>query len=143
MTENQGRNSPNRRRETEMCRIEAISVEMSSAVRLLGGDGPAKEQNNRAARAARLPVTVIERLRWRKLKRVPADIADAIRAAVEHHNKEGLARAQHELAVAQARNSALMAYLEASNPDFYGAEIDRLGRPLSGDRGAADLSRGE
>lgn len=67
MTEKQGRDRENPRREAEMYRVEAIQAEMSSAVRVLGGDGPAKEQNNRAARAARLPVTTIERLRWRKI----------------------------------------------------------------------------
>lgn len=66
MTEIQRRNTPNRRREAEMYRVEAIQDEMASAVRFLGGTGPAKEQNNKAARETRLPVTIIERLRWRK-----------------------------------------------------------------------------
>lgn len=80
-----------------MYRVEAIQNEMASAVRLLGGDGPAKEQINRAARAARLPHTVIERLRWKKIKRVPADLADTIREAVGRQNEESLNRAKHEL----------------------------------------------
>lgn len=143
MTENQGRISPNRRRETEMSSVQAIQIEMASAVRFLGGDGSAKESINKAAREARLSHTVIERLRWRKIKRVPADIADVIRAAVERHNEEGLARARHELTVAKAQNAALLAYLEASDADFYRPEIDRLRGVFAGDGAPADLESGE
>ncbi len=59
MAENQGRDREISRRETEM-RSELIVAEMASAVRVLGGSGPALEQVNRAARAARLPHTVVE-----------------------------------------------------------------------------------
>ncbi len=97
-------------------RAELIQSEMASAVRLLGGDGTAKEQITRAARSTGLPHTVIERLRWRKLKRVPADIADVVRESVEQHNEEGLRRAKHELFIAQQRNTALLARLEAIDP---------------------------
>lgn len=107
-------------------RCELIVDEMASAVRLLGGDGPAKHQNNVAARAARQPVTVIERLRWRKIKRVPADIADAIREAVERHNEEGLARARHEAFIARRQAAIMAARLAEIDPDFYGPEIARL-----------------
>jgi hypothetical protein len=127
MKEIQGRETPIRRRETEMSRPSAIVAEMESAVRFLGGDsGNAKQENREAARLARLPVTVIERLRWKKIKRPFADIVDTIREAVERHNEESLRRAQHELTVAKAQNAALVAYLEASDPDFYGPEITRL-----------------
>jgi len=108
------------RREAEMYRVEVIQSEMASAVRLLGGDGSAKEQVTRAARATSLPVTVVERLRWKKIKRVPADIADSIREAVTRHNEESLSRAKHELYVAEQRNAALMARLHA-----VGADLDR------------------
>lgn len=143
MTEIQRRDTPHQRRESEMYRVTAIQDEMASAVRLLGGQGPAKESINKAARLARLSHSVIERLRWRKIKRVPADIADAIRAAVELHNEESLARAQHELTVARAQNAALLAYLEASDADFYRPEIDRLRGALPSDRAPADLASGE
>lgn len=126
MSEIHSSETPNQRRETEMSRVQSIQLEMASAVRFLGGDGLAKEQNNKAARIAKLPVTVIERLRWRKIKRVPADIADTVRAAVERYNEESLRRAQHELTVARAQNAALISYLAASDPDFYGPEIARL-----------------
>lgn len=142
MTENQKRNTPNRRREAEMYRVEAIQDEMASAVRFLGGTGPAKEQNNKAAREARLPVTTIERLRWRKIKRVPADIADAIREALHRHNEESLARAQHELTVERAKSAALLSYFEASDPDFYRPEIDRLRRSFAGDGRGHDQEGG-
>lgn len=142
MTEYQGRDREIPRREAEMYRVEAIQSEMASAVRFLGGDGPVKESINRAARETRLPHTVIERLRWKKIKRVPADLADAIREAVARHNEESLNRARHELFVAQTANAALLARLEAVDPDFYRPEIDRLGRQGAGDRRLSDLQSG-
>jgi hypothetical protein len=78
---------------------------------------------------------------FRKVKRIPADIADAIREAVQKHNEEGLARAQHELAVAKAANAVMAARLSEIDADFYGPEIARLRRPLPGDRGGDDLPR--
>lgn len=119
-------------------RSELIVEEMASAVRLLGGDGPAQTQNNRAARETRLPVTVVERLRWKKIKRIPADIADAVRDALHHHNEESLSRAKHELAIERRRSAALLSYLEASDPDFYRPEIDRLRRETSIEGRGAD-----
>lgn len=141
MTPNQGRDREISRRDREM-RTEFIVDEMASAVRLLGGEGPAKQQNNVAARAARLPVTVIERLRWRKVKRVPADIADAIREAVERHNSESLSRAKHEAFLAQKRAEILAARLMEIDADFYGPEIDRLRGPSVGLGRDADLQGG-
>lgn len=120
-------------------RAELIADEMASAVRLLGGDGSAKEQNNRAARAARLSTTTIERLRWRKIKRVPADIADAIREALAKHNEESLSRAKHELYVAQTEAAALKRRLEQIDPDYGRAFpiVDRRQTPR--DRRVSDL----
>lgn len=139
MTPKQGRDREISRRETEIMRAELIADEMASAVRLLGGEGSAKEQNNRAARAARLTTTTIERLRWRKIKRVPADIADAIREALAKHNEESLSRAKHELYVAQTEAAALKRRLEQIDPD-YGRSMpfaDR--RENTGDRRGPDL----
>lgn len=128
------------RREAEKMRAELIVDEMASAVRLLGGNGPALEQNNRAACAARLPITVVERLRWKKIKRIPADVADAVREALHRNNEESLARAKHELTVERQRSAALLAYLEAGDADFYRPEIDRLRREASvGGREAAQV----
>jgi hypothetical protein len=111
-----------------MSRACAIQMEMASAVRVLGGCGPAKEQNTRAARLTRLSATTIERLRWKKVKRVPADVADAVREALHKYTEGTLARAQHELFIERQRSAALLAYLEQSNPDFYRPEIDCLRR---------------
>jgi hypothetical protein len=127
MAEEQRRDRENSRRETEKMRAELIVTEMASAVRLLGGDGSALEQVNKAARAARLSVTVIERLRWKKIKRVPADLADAIREAVERHNEESLSRAKHEAFVARQTAAFLAARLDQIDRDFYRPDIDRLG----------------
>lgn len=107
-------------------RSELIADEMASAVRLLGGPGTAKEQNWRASRATGLSLTIIERLRWKKIKRIPADIADTIREAVHQHNEDNLSRAKHELFIAQQKNAALAARLREIDPELYRAEIDRL-----------------
>ena len=143
MTEKQRRDRENPRRETEIMRAECIQFEMASAVRLLGGDGPAKESINKAARAARLPHTVIERLRWRKIKRIPADIADTVREAVEKHNEESLARAKHELSIAQKLNSVMASRLEEIDPHFYGPEIARLRGSALGVGNGTHLESGE
>lgn len=125
-----------------MCRVEAIQMEMASAVRFLGGDGPAKDQINRAARATSLPHTVVERLRWKKIKRVPADIADAVRDAVARHNEESLARAKHELFIERQKSAALAARLRSIDPDRYREEIDLLRGAVSGVGRGADLQGG-
>jgi len=142
MTEKRRRDREISRRETEIMRAELIADEMAEAVRLLGGGGKAKEQNRNAARAAGLSQTVIERLRWKKIKRVPADIADAIREAVERHNEESLRRAKHELFIAQQKNEILARRLREIDPDLYRTEIDALGRALAGDRSDADFRGG-
>ncbi|KFB10360.1 hypothetical protein [Nitratireductor basaltis] len=140
MRENQRRDREIPRRETEIMRAELIAEEMASAVRLLGGNGTAKEQNWRASRLTGLSQTVIERLRWKKIKRIPADIADTVREAVESHNEGSLQRAKHELFMAQQRNAVLAAKLRAVDPDRYRSEIDCLRGPVSGLGRNADLS---
>jgi hypothetical protein len=138
MAENTGRDREISRREREM-RTELIVTEMASAVRVLGGNGSALEQINKAARAARLPHTVVERLRWKKIKRVPADIADAVREAVERHNQESLSRAEHEAFMARQRAAVLAARLLEIDPDFYGPEVDALRRSSDGLGRVTDL----
>lgn len=118
MTPKQGRDREISRREKENMRAALIVDEMASAVRLLGGEGSAKEQNSRAARAARLSHTVIERLRWKKFKRVPADIADAVREAVSTYSEESLSRAKHELEIERAKAEALRRQLERIDADY-------------------------
>lgn len=118
MSPNPRRDREISRREAEMFRVEAIQDEMASAVRVLGGDGSAKEQNHRAARAARLSITIIERLRWKKIKRVPADIADTVRDALAKHTEESLSRAKHELQIERAKAAALQRELERLSPDY-------------------------
>jgi hypothetical protein len=139
MSEIQGRDREISRRDREIMRAELIVNEMASAVRVLGGEGTALMQNNRAARAARQPVTVIERLRWKKMKRVPADIADSIREALHSHNEESLSRAKHELFVAQQANAVMASRLAAIDADFYRPQIDALGWPDPGHRRHDDL----
>ncbi len=143
MTPNQGRDREISRREAEKMRAEAIQLEMASAVRVLGGSGPALVQNNRAARAARLPITVVERLRWKKIKRIPADIADSVREALERYNEEGLARAKHEAFVARQQAALMAARLGAIDPDYYGPDIDRLRSVVELGRTPADRMGGE
>ena len=131
MSPNPRRDRENSRREAEMYRVEAIQDEMASAVRVLGGDGSAKEQNHRAARAARLSITIIERLRWKKIKRVPADIADTVRDALAQHNEESLSRAKHELQIERAKAEALRRQLERIDADY------SRSMPLAGRRSSA------
>lgn len=137
MTENRRRSREISRREREM-RVELIQLEMASAVRVLGGEGPALVQNNVAARAARLPVTVIERLRWKKIKRVPADIADSVREALDRHNEESLSRARHEAFMAKKQAEIMAVRLAEIDADFHGPEIDRLRRTAASGRIHAD-----
>lgn len=124
-------------------RAELIVDEMASAVRLLGGDGPALQQNNRAARAAGMPVTIIERLRWKKIRRPFADIADRVRAAVNKHNEESLARAKHEAFLARKQAEIALARLAEIDADFYRPEIDRLGSVVDRARASSHSPSGE
>jgi hypothetical protein len=56
----------------------------------------AKVANTRAARLTGLTVTTIECLRWRKVKRIPADVADAVREAKARHDARIEALARHD-----------------------------------------------
>lgn len=108
-----------------MSRVDAIRSEMASGVRLLGSDGRnADEQNMLAARLSGLPRTVVERLRWRKMRRVPADIADAIREAVTTYNRLSEARARHERDILAEQLSRVVALADyAGDPEFYRARL--------------------
>lgn len=104
-----------------MHRVEAIRKEMSIGVRFLGETGRnADEENAIAARLSGLSVTVIERLRWKKIKRVPADLADVIRVSINKYNTTTEARARHERDILAAQ---LASYLnlsdQSSDPEFY------------------------
>lgn len=112
-----------------MYRVEVIQNEMASAVRVLGGDGPAKEQISKASRITGLAVSMIERLRWKKIKRVPADVADTIREALERYDEETRSRAKHLLWLAQQENEALRKKLaqhtaESINSDVFPNKLE-------------------
>jgi hypothetical protein len=113
------------RRKTEMSRAEALQNEMAGAVRLLGSDGRnAGEANSIASRMTGLPVTVIERLRWKKIKRPFADVTDAVRDAVAAFNRRAEAKARHERNILAARVQALAALADSqSDQDFYRARL--------------------
>lgn len=121
MTEYSRRKPEISRREKEKMRAETIRVEMASAVRLLGEHGRnADEQNHLAARRAGLSVTVIERLRWKKIGRIPADIADTVREALAAHTRNQEAKARHEARILAARLNGIAALADSSSdPDFY------------------------
>lgn len=108
-----------------MGRAESIRMEMVGAVRLLGDGGrSADEQNTYAARLTGLPVTVIERLRWKKLARVPADVADAVREAVTAFERRAEAKARHERDILTRRLESLAALADRpGDPDFYRAHV--------------------
>lgn len=111
-----------------MSRADAIRREMHDAVLLLGGEGgKADEQNHLAARLAGLPVTVVERLRWKKIRRIPADIADAVRDAVSAINRRAEAKANHDRLIWEARIEALDAFARhSSDPEFVRARAAGL-----------------
>lgn len=113
------------RRKTEMSRAEALQREMAGAVRLLGSDGRnADEANTIASRMTGLPVTVIERLRWRKIKRPFADVTDAVRDAVAAFNRRAEARARHEREILAARLQGLAALQHSqSDQEFYRSQL--------------------
>lgn len=128
-----------------MSRAELIRGEMESGVRLLGSEGrSAAEQNYLASRLTGLPVTVIERLRWKKIRRIPADIADSVRDATAEFTRRAEARARHERNILTARLEAAAAIADSpSDPDFYRSQVagiveqarryGLLDRPVAGD----------
>lgn len=101
-------------------RANAIRLEMATAVRLIGGaDDKAEAAIHKASQATGLSVAVVGRLRWKKIKRVPADIADAVREALEAVNRKAEARAEHDRAIFIARIDALDAFARnSSDPEF-------------------------
>ena len=87
-----------------MSRADASRDEMATCILALAGtDGPAKAANGKVARLTGLSVQTIERLRWRKIARVPADVADAIREAMLAHVEQQEQRARHEASLLRAR----------------------------------------
>lgn len=112
-------------RETEIVsRSDAVRLEMASAVRLLGNEGvTAKEQNYLAARKVGLPARLIERLRYRKIGRIAADVADAIRDAVAAHQAKQEALARHEISILTARLQALESKFQAGDQDFHQFDV--------------------
>ena len=104
-------------------RSDAVRLEMASAVRVLGSDGStAKEQTYLAARKTGLSSRLIERLRYRKITRIAADVADTIREAIAAHQAKQEALARHEICILTARLQALETRLETTDPDFFGGE---------------------
>lgn len=102
-------------RETEMNarseRVSCIREEMAMLVRFIGGgsDVIAERANFIAARITGLPITTIRSLRWRKIKRVPADVADAVRDAAARVEAQHEKAASHEIEILRARLEAELA----------------------------------
>lgn len=107
--------------------IEAIRTEMAFSVRQMGGDGKAKDQNRRAARFTGLPITTIERLRWKKMQRVPADLADWVRIKLDQYNDHVERLARHENEILRAQLEAALAVGGAGDPSH--------GSPAAGQAG--------
>lgn len=120
-------------------RTDAIRNEMSEAVKSLGGGGKADAAIYAASRVIGLPASLVARLRWKKIKRVPADVADAVREA---RDKAAIEAARHERGEIERRLSRIEALL-VSDADFFGPHVDavrqamgRQDRPL--DRGGRE-----
>ncbi|ORE94123.1 hypothetical protein ATO13_08616 [Stappia sp. 22II-S9-Z10] len=81
-----------------------IRDQMAHDVREIGGgsDVVAKIANLRAARLTGLTVATIENLRWRKVKRVPADVYVAVCAAKARHDARIEALAHHDATIIAA-----------------------------------------
>lgn len=134
----------NLRREI-VSRVDALRLEMASAVRLLGDDAAtAKEATHIAARKTGLPARLIERLRYKKIGRIAADVADTIREAVAAYQARQEALARHEIIILTARLQSLESRLCQTDPDFFCEEAVPAiraaygeGAAFSGPRGAA------
>lgn len=125
MTEISRRQKENSRRNPEMSRVEAIRLEMAQAIKVIGESGRcAAEENIIAARLSGLSLSVIERLRWKKIKRVPADVSDAIREALDACEERSRARAKHDQGILNQRLQALARLADSPHdPDFYRGQV--------------------
>lgn len=104
-------------RKRQSLAARAIVEEMARHVRLLGEPATAvADQTTIAARATGLSRHVVERLRWKKIGRVTADQADAVRAAVHRAKTLQAWRLDEELRI-----------LKIKQPDRAGL----LDRPLA------------
>jgi len=113
-------------RKPEMsARADLIRNEMSEAVKGLGGAGKADAAIYAASRVIGLPASIVARLRWKKIKRVPADVADAVREA---RDKAAAQEARNEYDKLHARLARLEAALLVSDEEFHGPSIDALRR---------------
>ena len=105
-------------------RSDAVRLEMASAVRVLGSNGStAKEQTYLAARKTGLSARLIERLRYRKIARVAADVADIIREAIAAHQAKQEALARHEITILTARLQALETRFRTVDEDFHCPDV--------------------
>lgn len=133
----------NQNKDREMSRVDAVRIEMASAVRYLGSEAATvKEATNKAARASGLPTRLIERLRYRKVGRIAADVADAVRDAVAAHQAKQEALARHEISILRTRLQALENRFQAGDSDFHQFDvapgIEPAGRPRADDLAVAD-----
>ncbi|WP_226576473.1 hypothetical protein [Acuticoccus sediminis] len=78
-------------------RAAAIRDEMAAYVMEIGGrDRRADAAIQYASRLTGLSTSTIKRLRWRLIKRIPADVADAVREAKAKHDARIEALARHD-----------------------------------------------
>lgn len=116
-----------------MSRVDAIRLEMAAAIRELGGEHKADAAVFHAAYLIGLPVAVVKRLYWKKIRRPAADIVDPVREARDRLKAERRA-ALDAKAAGEARNefaelSARIARVEAlflPDEEFGRAHVDAL-----------------
>ena len=134
MTENWRRKPEISQRKPEMSCVEAIKIEMESAVRTLGEGGRNKDEQVRmAARLTGLSTSTVERLRYRKITRIWTDISDRVRTALKNHVAKQEALLRHENEVLKARLAAQYERLTvgSSDPGFHSPQAEPLRRALS------------
>ena len=68
-----------------------------------------------------LPIQTIECLRWRKIKRIAADVADTVRAAKAKHDARIEALARHDALLLEAL------HMDRSHLDRGGSDEGRAG----------------
>lgn len=117
--------------------VDTIRLEMSEGVRTLAT--PAKPGESvkscirRVSQKAGLGFGDVRRLWYQTWQRVPADIADKVRKAVEDHERRNAA----ELATFRARYEALAHH--SGDQDFYRIRAAEAYRPAVGSSGTAGV----
>lgn len=123
------------------CAYQALRVELSDAVKVLGSRGSyLPDQVKIASKATGLPFTKVWAIRFKKIKAPDGVVTDMIRAAYDkftNDNNEASERiARHERRQIAARLDRIERALRSSDESFL-SDADRIGRAAHRIRSAA------